>query len=322
MPSSLRDSLKSLLRRLLDESVVRLVEYITRRVLARSLELQELQLQVRLFETVERLKKMLQATTPDNPALHGYKVYSQTDEDGIVENILERVERTTRLSKTFIEIGCGNGLENNSHYLLLKGFRGCWCDSSEKNIAFIEQHLGGLAFQQLLVVQRFVDGQNVRDLIEQFTTFLSDKEPDFCSLDIDGNDLAVLREILAICRPKTICVEYNAKFPPPVSLAMEYGPSYVWKANDYQGATLQTICNLLRDYVLVCCNLSGANAFFVRCDLSGHFERYSIADLYQPARYFLIHLSAGHPPTLRWARQKVRTATDVSPENDGRSKLE
>ncbi len=72
---------------------------------------------------------------PDNPAAHGFKVYSQSDEDGIIETICNRLQLD---GGTFVEIGCGNGHENNTHYLLLKDWKGIWIDGdpSERRSAF------------------------------------------------------------------------------------------------------------------------------------------------------------------------------------------
>ena len=72
---------------------------------------------------------------PENPAAGGFKVYSQADEDGLLEEITRQlgIDRGH-----FIEIGCGDGRENNSHYLLLKGWRGVWVDGIRQNIAAIE----------------------------------------------------------------------------------------------------------------------------------------------------------------------------------------
>ena len=51
----------------------------------------------------------------------GYRVYSQNDEDGIIESIFSDIGINNKL---FIEIGIGNGIENNTHYLLLKNWTG------------------------------------------------------------------------------------------------------------------------------------------------------------------------------------------------------
>ena len=62
----------------------------------------------------------------------GYRVYSQNDEDGIIAGIFSDIGI---INKTFIEIGIGMGIENNSHYLLLKDWRGLWIDSNKKSIS-------------------------------------------------------------------------------------------------------------------------------------------------------------------------------------------
>ena len=78
-------------------------------------------LQLELSRELARLQADVRTTMPDNPAACGFKVYSQADEDGIIEEIARRIGIENGY---FIEIGCGDGRENNSHYLLLKGWRG------------------------------------------------------------------------------------------------------------------------------------------------------------------------------------------------------
>ena len=53
-------------------------------------------------------------------------------------------------------------------------------------------------------------------------------------------------------------------------------------------------------YNLLGLNLSGANAFFVGSDLCGELFHmpFTAAEHYEPARYWLRHLSAGHPPGI------------------------
>ena len=52
-----------------------------------------------------------------------YKVYSQNDEDGVIEEIFNRIGLT---NKKFVEFGIQNGLESNAHFLLHKGWSGLW----------------------------------------------------------------------------------------------------------------------------------------------------------------------------------------------------
>jgi hypothetical protein len=274
----------------------------------RRLTMADAGLQVELNRQLDELQARVRGETPDSPTSRGFKVYSQADEDGIIEEILRRLDTVGTLSRTFIELGCGDGRENNTHYLALRGFRGCWCDASDTNIQYIERELGGGSFPRLRVTRQFLDRENAANYIEECGAFLGDLAPDLLSVDIDGNDLEIVRTALTVCRPKILCVEYNAKFPLPLSLSMTYNPKHAWSHDDYQGATLQAWCSALPDYMLVACSLSGVNAFFVRREYTSGFTEYPLHQLYQPPRHHLIWLSGSlHYPSLRWLRQVLRT---------------
>jgi hypothetical protein len=259
---------------------------------------------------IARLKAEFRTTMPDNLLLAGYKVFSQGDEDGIIQALLDGLP-PEQLSHTAIEIGCGDGRENNTHLLLLKGFRVCWLDGNPANIATIRQELGmeGESKGRLMVSESFVTRDNIAGLIDRFCTFLGTTEPDFFSLDIDGNDLYVLGRAMETFRPKIVCVEYNGKFPPPLKLSIRYNPQHEWSGDDYQGASLQAFCDLLSDYELVCCNILGSNAFFVEKRFGASYPSYAVSALYQPLRSHLRLLAAGHPPSLKWARDLLSVAT-------------
>lgn len=246
------------------------------------------------------IKNEIAAVTPDNPALFGRKVYSQFDEDGIIEEISQRLGIDD--AGTFIEIGCGSGLENNTHYLLLKGWKGVWVDGSPSDIAFIRSQIPENR-DVLIVLERFVDDRSAGEICGEFQRSFGSL--DFLSVDIDGNDLAILQSCLKVVDPKFICVEYNAKFPPPLRCGIRYDPNHVWRQDDYHGSSLQMIVDGLPRYKLVSCNICGANAFFVRNDLSGSFPEYSPQQLFQQARHYLAPYIDGHRPTLKFLATKL-----------------
>lgn len=62
---------------------------------------------------------------------YGYGLYSQADEDGILAGIFHRVGVA---NKTFVEFGIGNGLENNTHAVLLDGWGGHWIEDSDASV--------------------------------------------------------------------------------------------------------------------------------------------------------------------------------------------
>ena len=201
---------------------------------------------------------------PDNPAACGFKVYSQADEDGIIEEIARRlgIERGH-----FIEIGCGDGRENNSHYLLLKGWRGIWVDGDPDNIAAIRAALPA----RRSAAARRADG----DARKRHRTSPRPRDhptsasSDLLSVDVDGNDLAIAEAAIKAWSPKIVIGEYNAKFPYPLQQEVAYDPQHRWATDDYHGASLAAWVERLRPgYRLVACNLAGTNAFFVRNDLA------------------------------------------------------
>jgi hypothetical protein len=228
----------------------------------------------------------------------GAKIYSQNDEDGIIQEILSRIGPGPR---TFVEFGVENGLENNTLKLLLEGWSGLWLEGDARDAAGIGRTFADvIAEGRLRVQQAFVDRDNINRLIGRHYT----GEIGLFSIDIDGNDIYLL-ETLDVVSPRVIVIEYNGKFPPPLSVAQAYDAAYRWRGGDYGGASLAAITKVAarKGYALVGCNVMGLNAFFVREDLLGDkfCPPYTAENHFQPARYFLWQtFVAGHPPD--WGR--------------------
>jgi hypothetical protein len=261
-------------------------------------------LQLQLAREMTQLRHELSKLMPSNPAAHGFKVYSQSDEDGIIETICNQLQLD---GGTFVEIGCGNGHENNTHYLLLKNWRGVWIDADAVNIASIRDILADTT-PTLRITSCRVTTENVANLLRQELTALGvEQTVDLLSIDIDGNDLPVALAAEAIS-PKVLIVEYNAKFPYPMAQCVKYDPGHTWKHDDYHGASLGAWVEALATrYRLICCNLAGTNAFFVRADLAGRFDVRHPAELYQPARFYLTGLRSGHPASLAFLANHLGT---------------
>ena len=257
-------------------------------------------LQLELSREFRWLQRELQASMPQNPAARGFKVYSQSDEDGIVQDICS----TLGLEQgVFAEIGCGDGRENNTHYLLLKGWRGVWMDADSANMDALRHALP--ASSGLCLVEALVTRENVSQLLRPALESL-DSGLDVLSIDVDGNDLAIARSVAAAFRPKVIVGEYNAKFPYPMIAEIAYRPQQKWQGDDYHGASLGAwVRRLEPEYRLVSCNLAGTNAFFVQAQYIDRFGPYPPEKLYQPARFHLTALRAGHTPSLSYLKQTL-----------------
>ena len=251
------------------------------------------------------MKAEISANYPGSVALHGHKVYSQTDEDGIIEEIFNRIPN----NKRFLEIGIQTGIECNSMYLLLKGWKGTWVEGDEDYCKIIAKNLNGTTFKnKLSVVNSFIDRENIIDIFNQSNQFFGSTELDLFSLDIDGNDFYIMEQLLKNSFfPKVVCVEYNAKFRPPLDLKIKYNKTHIWDGTDYQGCTLQSYVNLfaVHNYTLVCCNIPGNNAFFVRNEFASLFKIYSASELYQPCRYYLCPINLAHKPSLNYLKMML-----------------
>jgi hypothetical protein len=184
------------------------------------------------------------------------KYFSQNDEDGILLEICRRMDLK---GGVFVELGVGNGLENNSLILLMHGWRGVWLGGEA--LAFEVPENAPLLFQQSWITR-----ENCQELVAHGLAALGESRVDMLSVDIDGNDLHVLEKLLqGGLAPDIVVVEYNGKFPPPVRWAIRYDAEHVWDLSDYQGASLQSFADVLEKfgYRLIACNLTGSNAFFV-----------------------------------------------------------
>ena len=236
-----------------------------------------------------QLKNELKQHSPDNLILKGFSVYSQNEEDGILNAIF----RTLQIPKpTFFEFGV-HPAENNSLYLLLNGSKGVWFDSA---LTDYKAKLGQK--DNLLIIDEFISLANIQQLCEKGLGFLGLEggQLDMLSLDLDGNDFYIVEKMLQTgIEPKVLCLEYNAKFPLPMDIKIKYDEEHRWDGGDYQGCSLQAYINLLKEkYTLLACNLSGSNCFFIKNDLAGNFVVYDPARLYMPCRYYLSAFNKGH----------------------------
>jgi len=225
---------------------------------------------------------------------YGFKVYSQCDEDGIIQEIFRRIGNGNRV---FVEFGVETGIECNSAKLLMEGWRGLWLDGSSAHVAHIRKSLDTFVRDgRLRVIEAFITAENINALLAEGGVT---GDIDLLSIDIDRNDYWVWKAI-EVVKPRVVVIEYNATLRPPLSLVVPYEPMQTWNGSSYFGASLEALVKLGREkgYRLVGCSFSGANAFFVQDELAGdHFLSPATAEEhYEPPRYFFGRLTAGHRP--------------------------
>jgi hypothetical protein len=225
---------------------------------------------------------------------HGFKVYSQNDEDGIIQEIFRRIGTTDR---RFVEFGVQTGVECNTVKLLIEGWHGLWIEADPGMVGTMRRNFAPfLDRSQLTLLENLVTAENINALLTRAGV---DGEIDLLSIDIDYNDYWVWKAI-EVVRPRVVVIEYNAAFRPPLSITVPYDPHGRWDGSNYYGASLEALVRLgaAKGYAIVGCSIAGVNAFFVRADLTG--DRFlgpaTAEEHYEPPRHYFHLLPAGHAP--------------------------
>ena len=258
----------------------------------------ELSLLVRIAKDTyiqEHLFNNPKYSDPKKLNIYERQSYSQNGEDGIIQEILNRIGET---NKYFVEIGAGNGLQNNTAVLLMNNWRGHWIEAAPNNIEIIEDRFRFLiASGNLSVDSSKVSADTVEERLGGFDV---PEEFDLLSIDIDGIDYWVWKS-LNYYRPRIVVIEYNAHYPPTFHWVQKYDTNRNWDGSSYFGASLKSleILGNNKGYCLVGCDFAGVNAFFVRRDLIQDQFRcpYTAENHYEPPKYFLSG-SRGHHPGI------------------------
>src|SRR5262245_35672503 len=95
----------------------------------------------------------LREIDPRRPETWEFAGFSQHGEDGLIDYLTRRLLKPNRY---FVEIGCANGLENNSTWLgLVRGYSGLMIDGNPAEVEWCEFLLRprnyGLQFMSLFV---------------------------------------------------------------------------------------------------------------------------------------------------------------------------
>ena len=214
---------------------------------------------------------------------YGFKVYSQSDEDGIIHEIFRRIGTT---NKVFVEFGAEVGLETNCRLLLEEGWSGLWIEGNPEYAGSLRWTFRNeLASGQLKFTSAYVDRDNINALIAEsgITGAI-----DFLSVDIDSNDYHVF-DAISVISPRVLCIEHCAERGPEAEWIMDYDPGFRRVGGQHTGASITSMTKLanLKGYELVGCGLYSPNGFYVQRDLAkASFEGpFTPAALFNPKVY-------------------------------------
>ena len=208
----------------------------------------------------------------------GFGVFSQYDEDGIIQFLISHVEIK---NETFVEFGVEHYEESNTRFLLMNdSWHGLVIDGSEENVDYIKNDRVSRRFD-LQAECSFITKDNINDLIRS-SGF--DEDLGLLSVDIDGNDYWIW-ETINVVRPRIVVAEYNSVFghdPISVPYQADFQRTKAHFSNLYYGCSLSALTHLAgkKGYILVGSSLRGNNAFFLRKDIAGAFPEVSARDAY------------------------------------------
>lgn len=208
-----------------------------------------------------------------------FKVFSQWGEDGIIQYLIQRIEIKY---KYFIEFGVGDYTESNTRFLLMNdNWSGLIIDASQQNIDYIKKDNIFWKYD-LKAVNLFITKENINSILSEN---IDEKDVGLLSIDIDGNDYWIWKEINVI-NPRIVICEYNSIFGNKLKITVPYDENFnrtnKHYSNLYFGASLPALCVLAEEkgYDFIGCTSAGNNAFFIRKDLSKPFKIFNVKDGY------------------------------------------
>jgi hypothetical protein len=231
----------------------------------------------------------------------GFKVFSQWDEDGIIQYLIHHVPIANR---TFVEFGVENYEESNTRFLLLNNhWQGLVLDACSADIEYIRGDRIHWQYD-LQVQQAWITRENIDSLLAQ-AGFAEDLG--LLSIDLNGNDYWVWEAITTL-RPRIVIVEYNSVLglePLCVPYQEDFDRTAAHHSNLYYGGSLAALDRLGRSkgYILLGSNIWGHNAFFVRADVAGEFQGLEPEQAYVASKFRESRDEAG---TLTYARGEDR----------------
>ena len=183
-------------------------------------------------------------------------------------------------NKSFLEIGF-HYYSFNCLSLMNDNFKGVLIDAGKLSNIFIMKFIGLILKKKLSVRNIFIDTDNIKKIIYK-------KKFGLISIDIDGNDYWILKEILKNKNyPEMFILEYNPSFLDK-SITTVYEKNFDRNKSDrsslYHGASLHAFYKLLKqhNYYLVKV-IGGVNAFFVNSEFlnNSKLKNYEPVDIYE-----------------------------------------
>ena len=216
-------------------------------------------------------------TSPINLSAYEKHIYSQHNEDGVTEKIIDLVYGNNKNNKYYVEFGVEDGMECNTRVLRDNyNWKGLLMDGSNSN-------------PSINLNQEFITKENIVSLFKKYNV---PSKINLLCIDLDYNDFYILHEVLKSYTSDIIILEYNATFNSNEDKVIIYDKDTMWDNSNYFGASLYSytkLCNKY-NYTLVYVDASGVNAYYIHNDiiLNNNLNILNIGNInaiYKPASY-------------------------------------
>lgn len=173
--------------------------------------------------------------------------YSQNGEEHVLKYIFDNIGTTNQF---LVDLGAWDGIHiSNTKIFRDKGWRSILVDAKD---------FPG-------IYKSFITVENITETLSKNNV---PKDFDLLSIDLDGNDYWVLKEVLKHYSPRVIVSEFNSEHPLEESKAIEYDPKFIFKADDYYGYTYGAGLKLAKEFgYTIIFQSSNLNLYYLRNDL-------------------------------------------------------
>ncbi|KAJ3317303.1 hypothetical protein HDU76_001238 [Blyttiomyces sp. JEL0837] len=180
---------------------------------------------------------------------HERHIYSQYNEDGVIEYIFDNIGVT---DKYYVEFGTETCAQCTTRHLWdLYGWDGLLMDGS------------GKSGDSRVIQNHFFTRENIVDLFRQHKVPMN---YDFMTVDVDQNEFHLAKAVLdAGYRPNVLILEINRNFGPKDSYVSVYDSQKLWQSGPYFGQSPLAATRLATShgYVPVYYDHVGVNMYYI-----------------------------------------------------------
>ena len=220
------------------------------------------------------------------------KIFSQYGEDGIINYLLTKLNLNNKIQ--FVEIGTGDYEEANTRFLCeSRVCKGLLIDKIE-DIKFIQKR-DFFWKNDLYFCQKSITPSNIDSIIKSYGFH---KDCNLLSIDIDGNDYWVLKNI-DVSSIDIVVAEYNPIFGSNLSLTVPQDDYFDrHKLNKiFYGASISAMIELMesKKFMFIGANRACNNAFFINRKKQNLFPNVAVEELKEYTNFTFREIKKNSP---------------------------